>query len=758
MKVNELAKELCVTSKTLITRLKSLKVSVEGPDSVLDRAAVAMAKAAIAAAKSSQAKEKKTAKAGHKPGDKIKEQKPKAVKEQKPKAVKVKKAVKKAAPKLKAVEPAKASRDTAGVKEKHAMAVAPAPVLEPEKKTQAPQPAAAPPVAAAVPPVSVEKVKPEEKETPVSAPVEEEGVILELNLPITVKDLSVKLQEKPSILIKRIMDKGRMVGINQSLEEDLVRDICRGYGFRIKKAKGEEETALFFHQEKDPPHLLSPRAPVVTLMGHVDHGKTSLLDALRQSNVAQRESGGITQHIGAYRLILPKGSITFLDTPGHEAFTAMRARGARITDIVVLVVAGDDGIMPQTVEAVDHAREAGVPIIVAINKIDKPQANIDKVKKQLAELNLKAEDWQGNTITVPVSAKSRQGIDGLLEMILLEAEMLELKAGCKRPAMGVVIESRMKKGQGYVSTLLVQNGTLRLNDNFIVGDFYGKIKAMFDDCGRPLSEAGPSMPVEVLGIAGAPEGGEQFFVVEDEKKARSIALSRQEKEKLAQMKTIKRISLDDLYAEIKEGKVEELKLILKADVAGSLEAIRESFKKLDSAEVKLNIIHQGTGPINVSDVILASASNALILGFHVVADERAQELIKKEGIEVRTYNIIYELSNDLKSALEGMLEPEIKKIFLGRAEVKKVFQLSTFGTIAGCSVVKGRIPRNAEATLVRNGEIIFKGKISSLKRFKDDAREVTEGFECGISLAGLEDLKAGDIIEAYDIEKIARKL
>lgn len=607
-------------------------------------------------------------------------------------------------------------------------------------------------------PPTVKKIVEEKKIVPPPAPIPKELKTLELNLPIRVKDLSVKLCDKPSVLIKRLMDTGVMVGINQTLEEKTVIDICKSYGFEVKKALDEEEIALSIHYEKDLPRFLKPRAPVVTLMGHVDHGKTSLLDAIRKSKLTQLESGGITQHIGAYKVILPKGSIAFLDTPGHEAFTAMRARGARITDIVVLVVAADDGVMPQTVEAIDHAREANVPIIVAINKIDKPQVNIDRVKKQLTELNLKPEDWEGSTITVPVSAKTNQGIDQLLEMILLEAEMLELKANYAKPAKGVVIESKLDKGKGYVSTLLIQNGTLHLNDNFIVGKFYGKVRAMFDDFGRSVTEAGASTPVEVLGISGVPEGGDAFFVVEDEKTARSIAANRQEKEKRAQVKIIKRISLEDLYSQIKEGSVKELKVILKADVKGSLEAIKESIKKLDIAEIKLNIIHEGTGSINFSDVILASASNALILGFQVEPEEKAKELINKEGIDVRTYNIIYELSNDLKSALEGMLEPEIKKTFLGRAEVRKVFKLSRAGTVAGCFVTKGKIPRNAEVAVLRNGKIVFEGKISSLKRFKDDVRDVSEGFECGIATAGFEDFKEGDIIEAYEIQRIARKL
>jgi translation initiation factor IF-2 len=493
-------------------------------------------------------------------------------------------------------------------------------------------------------------------------------------------------------------------------------------------------------------------------MGHVDHGKTSLLDAIRKTKVVESEHGGITQHIGAYRVVLPSGEITFLDTPGHEAFTAMRARGAGITDIVVLVVAADDGVMPQTQEAIDHARAAEVPIIVALNKIDKPQANIDMVKKQLSELNLTAEDWGGKTITVCVSAKTGKGIDDLLEMILLEAQMLELKASPSKPAKGVVIEAKLSKGRGPVATLLVQNGTLRLNDNIIVGPHYGKMRAMFNDHGQSVTEAPPSFPVEVLGISGVPLAGEPFYVIKDEKLAKELALRRQESERQRQIKTIKRISLEDLYSQIKEGKIKELKLIIKADVQGSLGAIKDTLSKLNVSEIKLDIIHEGVGNINGSDTILAVASNALILGFNVTADEQAKEFSEKEGVDIRTYNIIYELANDIKAALEGMLEPKLKKVFLGRAEVRKVFKLSRSGTVAGCFVSKGKFTRTCDVSLMRNGEVIFEGKLSSLKRFKDDVREVAEGFECGMALSGFENLQEGDMIEAFEIEKIARKL
>lgn len=581
---------------------------------------------------------------------------------------------------------------------------------------------------------------------------------MELQLPITVKDLAIRLQEKPSIIIKMLMDMGKMSGINQVLEEPVLAKICEKYKCRIKKAPDEEEAALSIHQETDELRNLAPRAPVVTLMGHVDHGKTSLLDAIRKTKVAESEHGGITQHIGAYRVVLPHGEITFLDTPGHEAFTAMRARGASVTDIVVLVVAADDGVMPQTQEAIDHARAAGVPIIVALNKIDKPSANPDRVKKQLGELELTAEDWGGKTITVPVSAKTGTGIDNLLEMILLEAQMLELKSNANRLARGIVIEAKMAKGRGPVATLLIQNGSLHLNENVIVGNLYGKVRAMFNDRGLSVTSAGPSIAVEVLGISAIPQAGEQFFAIAEERQAKELASLRLEKERQRDMKTIKKISLEDLHAQIAEGKLKDLKLIIKADVQGSLEAIKDTLNKLNVSEIKLNIIHTGVGNINTSDVVLAVASNALILGFNVTMDDLAKELVSKEGIDVRTYNIIYELANDIKAAVEGMLEPKIKKVFSGRAEVRKVFKLTRAGTVAGCFVTKGKINRTSLINLVRNGEPVFEGKISSLKRFKDDVRDVAEGYECGISLAGFDSLQEGDLIEAFEIEKIARKL
>ena len=603
------------------------------------------------------------------------------------------------------------------------------------------------------------EVKPEYKAAPAIPPPEPELLKeLELQLPITVKDLAIRLQEKPSVIIKHLMGMKIMTGINQNIDEEAAVKICQKFGCKIRKAPDKEEQLLGGHEEEDNKLDLLARAPVVTFMGHVDHGKTSLLDSIRKTKVASSEHGGITQHIGAYRVALTHGEITFLDTPGHEAFTAMRARGARITDIVVLVVAADDGIMPQTQEAIDHAHAAGVPIIVAINKIDKPTANTDRVKKQLQALDLAPEEWGGKTITVGVSAKTGAGIDNLLEMILLEAQMLELKANPKRLAKGVVVEAKMSKGRGPVATLLIQNGTLHLNENIIVGNLFGKIRAMFNDRGQSVTSAAPGFPVEILGISGVPEAGEQFFVIADEKQAKDLAASRLAKEKQQQIKTAKKISLEDLHAEILAGKIKELKIIIKSDVQGSLEAIKDTLNKLNVSEIKVEVIHAGVGNVNSSDAILAIASNALIVGFNVASDDLAKELIAKEGIDFRNYNIIYELANDIKAAVEGMLSPKLKRVFLGRADVRKVFKLSRSGTIAGCYITKGKINRNSLVNLIRNGEVVFEGKLSSLKRFKDDIRDVTEGFECGMSLGGFDNMMEGDIIEAYEIEKIARKL
>ncbi|MBI1976650.1 MAG: translation initiation factor IF-2, partial [Candidatus Omnitrophica bacterium] len=494
-------------------------------------------------------------------------------------------------------------------------------------------------------------------------------------------------------------------------------------------------------------------------MGHVDHGKTSLLDYIRKTRVAAKEAGGITQHIGAYQVQIGKGKVTFLDTPGHEAFTALRARGANITDIVVLVVAADDGVMPQTIEAIDHAKAAKVPIVVAINKCDLPGANVDTVKSKLAEVNLLPEDWGGKTVTVSVSAKTGVGIDGLLEMLLLETELLELKANPKKPASGAVIEAKLTPERGALATVLVQNGTLRVGDPVLCGMTYGKVRAMWNDRLQPVQEAGPAAPVEISGLSGVPEAGDPFFVVTDLEQAKEIANKRlAEKEARGFKPTQQHITLEDLYARIKEGKIKELKLVTKADVQGSLQVLNQIINRLGTGEVKVDIIHSGVGDINESDVMLAAASDAIVLGFHVRVDFSAQAAAAREGVDLRVYDIIYEVEAAVRAAMEGLLDPEIQEQMVGKAQVLQTFDVPKIGTIAGCKVTGGKIHRKVLVRLVRGKDVIFEGKVGSLKRFKDDVREVLEGFECGIGIEGFNDIHTGDIIEAYEKVEKERKL
>lgn len=723
MRVHELAKELKVTSKEIMEKLRALKIGVKGHMSNLGEKTVALVKKEFEPKK--QVKKKAPARAKVKSKPKKKVDKRRAKRSPEPLEGRPKEVPSKAPNQIKDLIRGK-------VKGKEPSKV----VVEEKIKVEAPLP---------------EPVAEEEKEERLDLKV------LKVDLPITVKELALKLQTRPSDLIKKLLVKNILVTINQSLDEENARVIAQDFGYAIEQLPTQEETLLAEHEKEDPAKL-KPRAPIVTFMGHVDHGKTSLLDMIRKTKVVDKEAGGITQHIGAYEVTLPKGRVTFLDTPGHAAFTAMRARGANITDIVVLVVAADDGIMPQTIEAIDHARAANVPILVAINKIDKQNINLDKVKKQLAERELMPEGWGGKTITVSVSAKTGQGIDELLEMLLLEAEMLELKANPDRPASGVVVEAELSKGKGPIATVLVSSGTLKIGDMIIVGLNYGKIKAMLDDKGLRISEAGPARPVEILGLSGVPLAGERFYVVTDEKKAKDIvSVKRMEAEKKKLDTRAQKITLEDLYDKIKEGDVKELRIILKADVQGSLEAIKDSLEKLSTKEVKLFVIHGQVGNINESDVMLASASNAVILGFHVAITPEARALSKQEGVDIRLYNIIYEAVSDVKAAMEGLLEPVIEETFLGRAEVRQVFKVSRVGVVAGCYVSKGTIPRNATAKLIRNQEVIFKGKISSLKHIKDDIKEAREGFECGISLS-FNDIKKGDLIEAIEIRKVARRL
>jgi len=523
----------------------------------------------------------------------------------------------------------------------------------------------------------------------------------------------------------------------------------------------DKDTKTVLDESEEDLAKLKPRPPVVTMMGHVDHGKTSLLDAIRKTNVADKEAGQITQHIGAYGVEIPgKGYVTFLDTPGHKAFTAMRARGANVTDVVVLVVAADDGVMPQTIEAIDHAKAAGCPIVVAMNKSDLPTADPQRVMGGLQKLGLMPEEWGGKTICVKVSAKTGTGIEELLEMLLLEAEVLELKANPDRRAQGTVVEARLSKGQGSVAAVLVQNGTLRVGDLVVVGQFYGKVRALRNDRGKSVKEAGPSYAVEVLGLSGTPEAGEVFTVVSDEKVARKIAEKRslELRERAIKGFHSKHLSLEDLYSQMKEGRVKELKLIIKADVQGSAEALTQSLEQISSDMIKIRVIHGGVGGINESDIMLAAASDAIVIGFHVKSDERAQVLMEQEGVDVRYYDIIYEALEDVRKAMEGLLEPTMKEVIEGRTEVRQVFQSSKVGAIGGAIVRKGKLARNHSIRVIRDNIVVFQGKLSSLKRFKDDVREVQEGYDCGVVVEGFGQLREGDILESYRVEKVATKL
>jgi translation initiation factor IF-2 len=641
--------------------------------------------------------------------------------------------------------------------------VKPTPTQEPEplkvqeKKVQGKKDATAEGVKEKKPEIKPEvklEVKPEtkkpEKPTPPARPT------IEMTEAITVKELAEKMGVPPPQVIKSLIKMGIMANINQILDVDAAVAVADKFGFNVKSIDLEGEK--LFPGEQEDESLLKPRPPVVTIMGHVDHGKTSLLDAIRKSRITATEAGGITQHIGAYKVRLDKGEIVFLDTPGHEAFTAMRARGARVTDIVVLVVAADDGVMPQTIEAIDHAKAAGVPIIVAINKIDKPNADPQRVKNELTKYDLLPEAWGGNTIFVEISAKQRINLDLLLEMILLQAEMMELKANPDRPAKGTILEARLDKGRGPVATVLVQNGTLRVGDPFVCGLYYGKVRAMIDDMGHKIKEAGPSTPVEVLGLTGVPSAGDSFIVVSDERKARQIALSRQEKQREEELSKSAKVSLEDLYRKIQEGDVQELRLVVKADTQGSVEAIKESLEKLSTPRVRLKVIHGAVGAITETDVMLASASNAIILGFNVRPEVKARISAEKEKVDIRLYSVIYDAISDVKKAMEGLLKPTYKEVILGQAEIQEVFSISKVGMVAGCRVLSGKMVRNAEIRLIRNGVVVHQGRIASLKRFKEDVKEVPSGFECGISLENYNDIKRGDIIEAFSYEEVASKL
>jgi translation initiation factor IF-2 len=584
--------------------------------------------------------------------------------------------------------------------------------------------------------------------------------VMKVTAGISVKDFAEVIGQKPTEIIRKLMDLNIVKTLNQPMDLEAGVLIADGYGLAVEAVAHKGGEALLEEVREGQGHeKLEPRAPVVTVMGHVDHGKTSLLDAIRKTQVTDQEAGGITQHIGASFVKVGERGVTFLDTPGHEAFTAMRARGAQVTDIVVLVVAADDGPMPQTVEAINHAQAANVPIIVAVNKIDKPGANPDRVKQSLAEYGLQPEAWGGQTIFVEVSAKQNKGLDQLLDMLLLQAEIMELKGDSTCSARGVVLEAKLDKGRGPVATVLIQGGTLRIGDTFVVGSVSGKVRGLTSDKGVRLKEAGPSIPIEVIGLLGVPEAGDQLIVVKDERAAREIAQARHQKQKDVGLAALSRRTLEELYAESKDGEIKELPLLVKADVQGSVGALVDALMKISTDAVKLKLIHSGVGGINESDVLLAAASKAIIIGFHVRPDSKAAHIAEREGVEIRLYNIIYNVLDDIRSAAEGLLAPTIKERVMGHAEVRQIFTVPKMGTIAGCYVNDGSISRaSTKVRVVRDQVTIYEGKIGSLRRFKDDAREVQQGYECGIGIENFNDLKVGDVLEAYVLEEEAAKL
>lgn len=596
------------------------------------------------------------------------------------------------------------------------------------------------------------------KRAETTAPRAEEpkSSVVELPESLTVKELAERLGQPPKNLVLKLMEMGVMAALNQEVDYETARVVAEKLGIETKPVQREQQTDIVAGdlEEEDDPASLRPRPPVVTVMGHVDHGKTTLLDAIRETKVTAEEAGGITQHIGASVVEYQGKKIVFLDTPGHEAFTAMRARGAQVTDIAILVVAADDGVMPQTVEAINHARAAGVPIIVALNKIDRPDAQPERVKQQLTEYGLVVEEWGGDTICVPVSALKKEGIDELLEMILLVAEMLELKANPDRLALGTIIEARLDKGRGPVATVLVQKGTLRVGDPILAGTAWGRVRAMMNDRGKVVRAAGPSMPVEVLGFSEVPQAGDTLRVMEDDKAARQLARERQEERREQELAKTARISLDDLYDRIQEGEIKELNIIVKADVQGSVEALKQSLEKLSDDKVRLNVIHGAAGAITESDIMLAAASNAIIIGFNVRPEPTAKKEAEREGVDIRLYRVIYEALEDMEAAMKGMLEPEYREVTLGQAEVRATFKVPKVGTIAGSYVLEGKVVNGSQVRLIRDGVVIYEGKIDSLKRFKDDVREVSSGYECGIGLQNFNDIKEGDILEVFTVEEV----
>lgn len=706
MRVHELAKELGITSKDLIPKLKNMGISAKSHMSQIDSAIATLVKTKFTVKKEITPPKKETAPS-------------------------TQKQIKKPAP---------------GSPEKPALQEKPAPkpskpVIQAEEKQEEPD-------------VSEKTKKEEEK---IEIPPEKK---IKIEFPITAKEFSLRLNIKPNELITKLMSLGVFASINQNLDKDIVEIILHEYDLFLEEVTVGEtilEKLEKKYKQPDPPNSLLARAPVITFMGHVDHGKTSLLDIIRKTKVTEKEYGGITQHMGAYEVSLPKGKIIFLDTPGHEAFTAMRARGANVTDIAVLVVAADEGVMPQTLEAIDHARAAGVPIVIALNKIDKPTANSERVKRQLVQHGIKLEGWGGDIISCEVSATTKIGINHFLEMLLLQAELLELKANPNRSAWGTVIESTLTSHRGLVATVLVRNGTLKIGDPIICGMHFGKVKALINDSGHRINECGPSTPIEILGLSGAPDAGSEFFVVESEKEAREISTKWQSRIRDRLLTGKLRLTLEDLYKQIQEG-LKELKIIVKADTQGSVEALSLALERLSTSKVAVNIILSAVGDITESDVTLAIASNAIMIGFHTRADGNIKNLCRKEKIDLRLYNIIYQAVEDIRAAMEGLLEAKIVEEITGSAKIRQVFRISKIGPIAGCIILEGKIKRNAKSRLVRNNETIYEGEITSLKRGKDDAKEVPKDVECGIRLGKFEDYNTGDIIETYILRKEEQKL
>ncbi len=606
----------------------------------------------------------------------------------------------------------------------------------------------------------IKKLNKQRKEKEQLKHIPKRAVLTSITIPesITVKDLAEALKKTSTEVIKKLMGYGIMATLNQEVDFDTATIVAEEFGVKTEKAVViNEEDILFDDAEQDDPDKLESRPPVVVVMGHVDHGKTSLLDAIRSTHVIESEAGGITQHIGAYTVKINDRNITFLDTPGHEAFTAMRARGAQVTDVAILVVAADDGVMPQTVEAINHAKAANVSIIVAINKIDKPGANPDRVKQELTQHGLVPEEWGGDVICVNISAKKRENIDQLLEMVLLTADVLELKADPTRQAKGTVIEAKLDKARGPIATVLVQRGTLKVGDSIVSGVTMGRIRAMVDDKGNSVKSAGPSTPVEILGLTEVPEAGELFYVIEDERIARQLIEKRKIKQREEQQSVTSKVSLDDLFKQIQEGKVKDLNIIIKADVQGSVEAVKQSLEKLSNDEVRINVIHGGVGSITESDVTLADISNAIIIGFNVRPGVNVAEHAKSAGVDIRMYRVIYNAIEDIEAAMKGMLEPTFKEVVVGHTEVRQIFRISGVGTIAGCYVLDGKINRNHDIRVIRDGIVVHEGSLASLKRFKDDVREVAQGFECGLSIERFNDIKENDIIESYMMEEIKRQ-